>query len=50
MRFGGEGYLAAYAFRVQVQYLEVRGPKDIETAFRAAAKERADAVPSAAAR
>jgi putative tryptophan/tyrosine transport system substrate-binding protein len=36
--------VAADAFRVQVQYLEVRGPKDIETAFRAASKERADAV------
>jgi putative tryptophan/tyrosine transport system substrate-binding protein len=36
--------LAADAFRVQVQYLEVRGPKDIETAFRAASQERADAV------
>jgi putative tryptophan/tyrosine transport system substrate-binding protein len=36
--------LAADAFGVQLQYLEVRGPKDIETAFRAASKERADAV------
>jgi putative ABC transport system substrate-binding protein len=36
--------VAADAFRVQVQYLEVRGPKDIETAFGAASKERADAV------
>ena len=36
--------VAADAFRVQVQYLEVRAPKDIETAFRAASKERADAV------
>ena len=36
--------VAADAFRVQVQYLEVRGPKDIEIAFRAASKERADAV------
>jgi ABC-type uncharacterized transport system substrate-binding protein len=34
--------LAADAFGVQLQYLEVRGPKDIETAFRAASKERAD--------
>ena len=32
------------AFGVQLQYLEVRGPKDIETAFRAASKGRADAV------
>jgi putative ABC transport system substrate-binding protein len=36
--------VAADAFRVQVQYLEVRGPKDIETAFRAASKESAGAV------
>jgi putative ABC transport system substrate-binding protein len=36
--------VAADAFRVRVQYLEVRGPKDIETAFRAASKERADAI------
>jgi putative ABC transport system substrate-binding protein len=36
--------LAADAFRVQVQYLEARRPKDIETAFQAAIKERADAV------
>jgi len=36
--------VVAEAFRVQVQYLEVRGPKDIETAFRAATKERADAL------
>jgi putative tryptophan/tyrosine transport system substrate-binding protein len=36
--------LAADAFGVQLQYLEVEGPKDIEIAFRAASKERADAV------
>jgi putative ABC transport system substrate-binding protein len=36
--------VAADAFHVQVQYLEVRAPKDIETAFRAASKERADAL------
>ena len=36
--------LAAEAFRVQLQYLDVLRPKDIETAFRAASKERADAV------
>jgi len=36
--------IAAEAFRVQVQYLEVRESKDIETAFRAASKERAGAV------
>jgi putative ABC transport system substrate-binding protein len=36
--------LAADAFGVQLQYLEVGGPKDIETAFRAASKEGANAV------
>ena len=35
---------AAGAFKVQLQYLDVLGPKDIETAFRAASKGRADAV------
>ena len=36
--------LAAGAFGVKLQYLDVRDPKDIETAFRAASKGRADAV------
>jgi putative tryptophan/tyrosine transport system substrate-binding protein len=36
--------LVARAFKVQLQYLDVLGPKDIETAFRAASKGRADAV------
>ena len=36
--------LAAGAFEVQLQYLDVLSPKDIETAFRAASKGRADAV------
>ena len=36
--------LAAGAFKVQLQYLDVLDPKDIETAFRAASKGRADAV------
>ena len=36
--------LAAGAFGVKVQYLEVRGPEDIETVFRAASEGRADAV------
>jgi putative tryptophan/tyrosine transport system substrate-binding protein len=36
--------LAATAFGVKLQYLDVLGPKDIETAFRAASKGRADAV------
>ena len=36
--------LAAGALGVKLQYLDVLGPKDIETAFRAAKKERADAI------
>jgi putative ABC transport system substrate-binding protein len=36
--------LAARAFGVKLQYLDLRDPKDIETAFRAASKGRADAV------
>ena len=36
--------LAAGALGVKLQYLDVLGPKDIETAFRAASKGRADAV------
>jgi ABC-type uncharacterized transport system substrate-binding protein len=36
--------LAAQALAVQLQYLDVRGPKDFEPVFRAAAKGRADAV------
>jgi len=36
--------LAAEAFGVKLQYLDVLGPKDIEIAFRAASKGRADAV------
>ena len=36
--------LAAGALAVQLQYLDVRDPKDLETAFRAAAKGRAEAV------
>ena len=39
-----ETELAAGAFRVKLQYLDVLSPKDIETAFRAASKGRADAV------
>jgi putative ABC transport system substrate-binding protein len=35
--------LAAGAFGVKLQVLDVRSPKDIETAFRAASKGRADA-------
>jgi putative tryptophan/tyrosine transport system substrate-binding protein len=36
--------LAAGALKVKLQYLDVPGPKDIEPAFRAASKGRADAV------
>jgi putative ABC transport system substrate-binding protein len=36
--------LAAGAFKVQLQYLDVLDPKDIEMAFGAASKGRADAV------
>jgi ABC-type uncharacterized transport system substrate-binding protein len=35
--------LAAGAFAVKLQYLDIQNPKDIETAFRAAVKERSDA-------
>src|SRR3990172_3079781 len=36
--------LAAGALKVKLQYLDVQNPKDIETAFRAASKGRAEAV------
>jgi putative ABC transport system substrate-binding protein len=36
--------LAAGAFRVKLQYLDILVPKDIESAFRAAGKGQADAV------
>ena len=39
-----ETELAAEALRVQLQYIDVLDPKDIETAFQAASKRRADAV------
>jgi putative tryptophan/tyrosine transport system substrate-binding protein len=39
-----ETELAAGAFEVKLQYLDVLAPKDIETAFRAVTKGRADAV------
>jgi putative tryptophan/tyrosine transport system substrate-binding protein len=39
-----ETELAAGAFGVKLQYLDVLGPKDIEIAFRAAGKGHADAV------
>jgi putative ABC transport system substrate-binding protein len=36
--------LAAKAFGVKLQYLDILSPKDFETAFRAASKERAEAA------
>jgi len=39
-----ETELAARAFKVQLQYLDVLSPEDIETAFRAASKGRAEAA------
>jgi len=39
-----ETKLAAESIRVQLQYLDIVSPGDIETSFRAARKERADAV------
>jgi putative tryptophan/tyrosine transport system substrate-binding protein len=39
-----ETELAAGAFKVQLQYLDVLDPKDIETVFRGASKGRAEAV------
>ena len=36
--------LAAGALRVQLQYLDILSPKDFEIAFRAASKNRADAI------
>jgi putative tryptophan/tyrosine transport system substrate-binding protein len=36
--------LAAGAFRMKLQYLDVPSPRDVETAFRAASNGRADAV------
>jgi len=39
-----ETEVAAGAHGVQLQYLDVLGPKDFETAFRAASKGRADAI------
>ena len=39
-----ETELAARALRVQLQYLDILGPKDFETAFRASSKARAEAL------
>jgi len=44
VRMSNEVAVAAKAFDVKIQKLDVLTPKDIATAFRAAAKERADAV------
>ncbi|MGE5819245.1 MAG: ABC transporter substrate-binding protein, partial [Deltaproteobacteria bacterium] len=35
---------AAKAFRVQLQYMEIQGPRDIDTTFRAPTNKRADAL------
>ena len=39
-----ETELAAGAFKVQLQYLDVLGPKDVDTGFQTASKAHADAV------
>jgi putative ABC transport system substrate-binding protein len=39
-----EAELAAGAFRMKLQYVDILSPKDIETAFRAASKGRVEAV------
>jgi len=39
-----ETTLVAQSFGVQLEYLDVRGPEDIETAFRAASKGHADGI------
>ena len=39
-----EAELAASGLGIQLQFLDVLGPKDIETAFRAASKDRANAI------
>src|SRR5262245_12919192 len=39
-----ETELAAEAFKIRLHFLDILQPKDIETAFRAAAKDRVDAV------
>jgi putative tryptophan/tyrosine transport system substrate-binding protein len=43
-QFLKETELAAGALRLQLQYLDILSPKDIETAFRAASKGRPDGV------
>jgi ABC-type uncharacterized transport system substrate-binding protein len=44
MQLRKETELAAEALKIQIQFLNTRNPKDIETAFREATKNRADAV------
>jgi putative ABC transport system substrate-binding protein len=39
-----ETEIAAEAFGVKLQYIEIQGPKDVETAFRDASKGRAEGV------
>ena len=39
-----ETELAAESFKVKLQYLEIRNPNDIDTAFRAATRDPADAL------
>jgi putative ABC transport system substrate-binding protein len=39
-----ETELAAEALKVQIQFMDARGSKDVETAFRETTKRRADAV------
>jgi len=39
-----EAELAAGALAVKIRYLDIQNPKDIDSVFRAASKERADAV------
>jgi putative tryptophan/tyrosine transport system substrate-binding protein len=43
-QMGKEVELAAAGLKVKIQYLDVLGPKDIDTAFQAAIQWRADAV------
>ena len=44
MQLRKEMELAAKALKIQIQFLDARSPKDVETAFREATKRHADAV------
>jgi putative ABC transport system substrate-binding protein len=44
MQLRKETELAAKALKIQIQFLDARSAKDVETAFREATKRRADAV------